>query len=88
MCTSRPGRVSDLRAEGGIVVARVSFDSAPDQTCLSYVDGIATGDFVLVAGGAVVERISGEEAQGLSELSAAMLQALAEIQDPAGGSPS
>lgn len=88
MCTSSPGRVSSIREDGGIVVARVSFDLAPDQTCLSYVDGIAPGDFVLVAGGAVVERISGEEAAVLSELSAAMLEALAEIQDPAGGSPS
>lgn len=69
------------------MVARVSFGSAPDQTCLSYVDDIATGDFVLVAGGAVVERISGEEAAGLLELPAAMLEALAEIQDSPGGSP-
>jgi len=79
MCVSTAGRVAEVSEVEGIVTARVVFDGAREQVCLSYIEGVEAGDFVLVAGGAIVERVSAEEAAERGELARALLDAAAQL---------
>lgn len=86
MCVTTAGRVTEIRSSDGFVTLRVTFESAPEQVCLSYIDGVELGDFVLVTGGAVVERVTEEEAAERAILAEALLDALAELAPAPGGS--
>lgn len=75
MCLGTAGTVVEVQTTAGLTMARVEFLYAPEQTCLSYVEDLAVGDRVLVAGGAVLERVTEEEACERASLGAALLEA-------------
>lgn len=63
MCTETAGMVVALRETAGLVTVEVAFPSGLRRSCLAYVDGVELGAHVLVAGGAVVDLITAEEAE-------------------------
>lgn len=75
MCLGTAGTIVRLETNAGLTMARVEFSFAPPQDCLCYVDNLAVGDRVLVAGGAVLERVSEEEAVERDSFGALLLVA-------------
>lgn len=84
MCISAPGRVIGVRETGGVVTAQVAFEASPEQVCLCYIDSVVVGDLVLVAGGAIVERVTEQEAAERALLASALLEALRDVQTTGG----
>ena len=85
MCLSTAGRVVEVQETAGVITARVVFERAPEQTCLSYLEDIRVDELVLVAGGAILERVSTEEAEERETFASMLLQALVELQPTPGG---
>ncbi|MGD9933217.1 MAG: HypC/HybG/HupF family hydrogenase formation chaperone [Dehalococcoidia bacterium] len=75
MCLGTAGTVVALHESAGLVMATVDFPYAPTMQCLSYVEDLACGDRVLVAGGAVIERVTEEEATERNTFGAMLLGA-------------
>ncbi len=80
MCLSTAGRVASIEERGGILLASVEFEDRPSQLCMSYVAGLMPGDRVLVAGGAVLERIDEEEALERASFADILLRAFDEVE--------
>jgi hydrogenase maturation factor len=83
MCLGTAGEVVEVMENAGLVMARVQFPAAPEQLCLSYVEALEPGDRVLVSGGAVVERVTEEEAEERNSLAALLIDALRETTEEA-----
>jgi hydrogenase maturation factor len=75
MCLGTAGTVVALHEIAGVTMAMVEFPFAPTQNCLSYVDSLVVGERVLVSGGAVLERVTEEEACERASFGAALLAA-------------
>ncbi len=75
MCLGTAGQVIDVRETAGLVMVEVDFPNGPRRTALSYVEDIQVGDFVLVSGNAVIERVSEEEAEERASFATIMLAA-------------
>lgn len=75
MCLGTAGTVVKLETTAGLTMARVEFSFAPPQDCLCYIDDLEVGDRVLVAGGAVLERVSEDEAAERDSFGAVLLAA-------------
>ncbi len=74
MCLTSPAVVVRVDERGGITVIRVSSPDEGQRDCITYVDGLAPGDRVLIAGGAIVERFE-EEAPGPESFADLLIQA-------------
>ena len=63
MCLAIPGQVEELFESDGLRMARVNFGGVRRVTCLEYVPGVRTGDFVLVHVGFALSIINQDEAE-------------------------
>ncbi len=68
MCLGIPGKVIEIREEAGLRMGRVDFGGVRKEACLSYVDDIALGDYVIVHVGFAISRVDEEEALRTLEL--------------------
>lgn len=80
MCLGTAGTVVKLETTAGLTMARVEFSFAPPQDCLCYIDDLEVGDRVLVAGGAVLERVSEDEAAERDSFGAVLLAAWDQLE--------
>jgi hydrogenase expression/formation protein HypC len=62
MCLAVPGKITELREEGGVPMARVDFGGVTRETCMAYLPEATVGDYVLVHVGFAITRVDEEEA--------------------------
>ncbi len=75
MCLGIPGRILDLRDEGGLPMGEVDFGGVRRDVCLAYVaDTVKPGDYVVVHVGFAISRVDEEEARRTFEALRAMSQ--------------
>ena len=77
MCLAVPGKITELREESGVPMARVDFGGVTREACMAYLPEAAVGDYVLVHVGFAITRVDGEEAAK----TLATLKELGEISD-------
>jgi hydrogenase expression/formation protein HypC len=63
MCLAVPGRVLELREEGGLRAARVDFGGVVREASLAFVPEARVGDYVLVHVGFAISRIDEQAAR-------------------------
>jgi hydrogenase expression/formation protein HypC len=75
MCLGIPGRVVDLRDDGGMAMGTVDFGGVRRDVCLAYVaDEVQAGDYVIVHVGFAISKVDEEEARRTFELLREMSQ--------------
>jgi len=75
MCLGIPGRVIDLRDDGGMAMGTVDFGGVRRDVCLAYVaDEVQAGDYVIVHVGFAISKVDEEEARRTFELLREMSQ--------------
>jgi hydrogenase expression/formation protein HypC len=62
MCLGIPGRVIDVRDEGGLAMGRVDFGGVRKDACLAYLPEVVVGDYVIIHVGFAISRVDEEEA--------------------------
>jgi hydrogenase expression/formation protein HypC len=62
MCLAVPGKITELREESGVALARVDFGGVARDACMAYLPEAAVGDYVLVHVGFAITRLDEEEA--------------------------
>lgn len=62
MCLGIPGRVTEIRDEGGLAMGKVDFGGVRKDACLAYLPRVAVGDYVIVHVGFAISRLDEEEA--------------------------
>lgn len=62
MCLGIPGRVIEIRDEGGLAMGKVDFGGVRKDACLAYLPQVAVGDYVIVHVGFAISRLDEEEA--------------------------
>jgi len=62
MCLAVPGKITELREESGVAMARVDFGGVARNACMAYLPEAAVGDYVLVHVGFAITRLDEEEA--------------------------
>ena len=89
MCLGIPGRVVELRDEGGFPTGIVDFGGVRREVCLAYVAGdVRQGDYVVVHVGFAISKVDEEEAKRTFEVLRAMsrldeLEWIADAIEPA-----
>jgi hydrogenase expression/formation protein HypC len=64
MCLGIPGRVIEMRDDGGLPMGVVDFGGVRRVVCLAYVsDEVRTGDYVIVHVGFAITRVDEAEAE-------------------------
>lgn len=82
MCLTTPATVIRVSERGGITVVAVHSADDGERECLTYVYDLEPGDHVLVAGGAVVERL--DEDPETTSLAALFIEAYDATHTPGG----
>ena len=72
MCLGIPGKVIEVRDEGGLKMGRVDFGGARKEACLAYVPEVEPGDYVIVHVGFAISHVDEDEALRTLELLAEM----------------
>ncbi|MFN8520636.1 MAG: HypC/HybG/HupF family hydrogenase formation chaperone [Chloroflexota bacterium] len=62
MCLGIPGRVTEIRDEGGLAMGKVDFGGVRKDACLAYLPRVEVGDYVIVHVGFAISRLDEEEA--------------------------
>ena len=69
MCLGIPGEVTEIRADGELLMGTVDFGGARREVCLAYVaDEVAQGDWVIVHVGFAISLVDKEEAERTFQL--------------------
>ncbi|MGC8633355.1 MAG: HypC/HybG/HupF family hydrogenase formation chaperone [Candidatus Limnocylindrales bacterium] len=68
MCLGIPGKVIEIRDEGGLAMGRVDFGGVRKEACLAYVPEVTVGDYVIVHVGFAISTVDEEEALRTLEL--------------------
>ena len=69
MCLGIPGRIVELRDEGGFPMGVVDFGGVRREVCLSYVQADAgVGDYVIVHVGFAISKVDESEARRTFEV--------------------
>ena len=69
MCLGIPGRVVDVRDEGGVPMGLVDFGGVRRDVCLAYVASeVGVGDYVIVHVGFAISKVDEPEAQRTFEI--------------------
>ncbi len=68
MCLGIPGKVIEIRDDGGLAMGRVDFGGVRKDACLAYVPEVSVGDYVIVHVGFAISRVDEEEALRTLEL--------------------
>ena len=64
MCLGIPGKVVDLRDDGGLAMGTVDFGGVRRDVCMAYVaDEVRAGDYVIVHVGFAISKVDEEEAR-------------------------
>ncbi|HEY5433690.1 MAG TPA: HypC/HybG/HupF family hydrogenase formation chaperone [Candidatus Limnocylindrales bacterium] len=66
MCLGIPGRVTEIRDEGGLAMGKVDFGGVRKDACLAYLPEVEVGDYVIVHVGFAISRV--DEAEALKTL--------------------
>ena len=77
MCLAVPGKITELRDDGGVPMARVDFGGIVRDACMAYLPDALPGEYVLVHVGFAISKMDEEEAAR----TLADLQALGELYD-------
>jgi hydrogenase expression/formation protein HypC len=72
MCLGIPGKVIEVRDEGGLKMGRVDFGGVRKEACLAYVPEVEPGDYVIVHVGFAISHVDEDEALRTLELLAEM----------------
>ena len=62
MCLGIPGKVIEVRDEGGLAMGRVDFGGVRKEACLAYLPDVAPGDYVIVHVGFAISKVDEVEA--------------------------
>ena len=68
MCLGIPGKVIEVREEGGLAMGRVDFGGVRKEACLAYVPEVKVGDYVIVHVGFAISTVDEDEALRTLEL--------------------
>jgi len=63
MCLAVPGKITELRDESGVPMARVDFAGITRDACMAYLPEAGLGDYVLVHVGFAITKVDEEVAQ-------------------------
>jgi hydrogenase expression/formation protein HypC len=75
MCLGIPGRVVDIKDDGGLLMGTVDFAGTTREVCLAYLaHDIQVGDYALVHVGFAIAKVDEEEARRTFEALSAMSQ--------------
>ena len=75
MCLGIPGRVVELRDDGGFAMGVVDFGGVRREVCLAYVqDDVGLGDYVIVHVGFAISKVDQAEATRTFEVLREMSQ--------------
>ena len=62
MCLGIPGKVIEIRDDGGLPMGKVDFGGVRKEACLAYLPEVELGDYVIVHVGFAISRVDEEEA--------------------------
>ena len=75
MCLGIPGRIIDIRDDGGLPMGTVDFAGVRREVCLAYIrDEVEPGDYAIVHVGFAISKVDEEEARRTYELPKEMSQ--------------
>jgi hydrogenase expression/formation protein HypC len=63
MCLGVPGRITEIKEQDGLKMARVDFGGISRDVCLDYVPEAAVGEYCIVHVGFAISLLSEDEAQ-------------------------
>ena len=72
MCLGIPGKVIEIRDEGGLRMGRVDFGGVRKEACLAYEPDVEVGDYVIVHVGFAISKVDEAEAVRTLEMLATM----------------
>ena len=72
MCLGIPGKVIEVRDEGGLRMGRVDFGGVRKEACLAYEPDVQVGDYVIVHVGFAISKVDEDEALRTLEILVAM----------------
>ena len=72
MCLGIPGKVTEIRDEGGLAMGKVDFGGVRKDACLAYLPEVEVGDYVVIHVGFAISRLDEEEALKTLEILAEM----------------
>ena len=72
MCLGIPGRITEIRDDGGLPMGKVDFGGVRKDACLAYLPEAVIGDFVIIHVGFAISRVDEVEALKTLEMLAAM----------------
>ncbi|WP_306338486.1 HypC/HybG/HupF family hydrogenase formation chaperone [Streptomyces sp. KL118A] len=86
MCLGIPGRVLEIRSEGGLPMATVDFGGVRRDACLAYTPNATVGTYVIVHVGFAIAEVDAVEAARTLDVLRAMAGAVeAELGEPLPG---
>ena len=62
MCLGIPGRITEIRDDGGLPMGKVDFGGVRKDACLAYYPDAKVGEYVIVHVGFAISRVDEEEA--------------------------
>ncbi|NWG34005.1 MAG: HypC/HybG/HupF family hydrogenase formation chaperone [Chloroflexi bacterium] len=63
MCLSIPGKITEIKHEGSLLMGMVDFGGVTREVCLDYVPEAQVGQYVLIHVGFAISLMDEEEAQ-------------------------
>jgi hydrogenase expression/formation protein HypC len=72
MCLGIPGRVVEIRDDGGLPMGKVDFGGVRKDACLAYIPEVQLGDYVIIHVGFAISRVDEDEALKTLEILAQM----------------
>ena len=72
MCLGIPGRVVEIRDDGGLPMGKVDFGGVRKDACLAYIPEVQLGDYVIIHVGFAISRVDEGEALKTLEILAQM----------------
>ncbi len=72
MCLGIPGKVIEVRDDGGILMGKVDFGGVRKEACLAYEPTVEVGDYVIVHVGFAISKVDAAEAVRTLEMLATM----------------
>ncbi len=68
MCLSIPGKITEVYADGSLIMGKVDFGGVLKEVCLDYVPEAQTGQYVLIHVGFAISVLDEDEAMARMDL--------------------
>ncbi|MDH3290178.1 MAG: HypC/HybG/HupF family hydrogenase formation chaperone [Gemmatimonadota bacterium] len=69
MCLGIPGRITEIRDDGGLRMGTIDFGGVRREVCLAYLDeDIAVGDYAIIHVGFAISKVDEDEAKRTFEV--------------------